>query len=181
MYTVLDAAAELKLDPSHVRLLLRTGRLKGTKHGRDWMIPALDYRKKRTRRKSAPAPADPSGSDIFRLLKEAPVLSGVSDAELSSLAAGGIRLHFQKQQTVVMEEDKAEFCYFIVSGMIKIFKAAPPDGSLLLIFWTGEKYSASVLSSAAISILMESRPSRILTSSQYLKIPSCPLPTVILP
>jgi hypothetical protein len=40
MQTIAKAAEALGLDPSWLRLMCRTGRVKGAaKHGRDWMLP----------------------------------------------------------------------------------------------------------------------------------------------
>lgn len=42
--TTNEAAAELKVDPSRVRVLCRSGRL-GKKFGRDWVITHADVRR----------------------------------------------------------------------------------------------------------------------------------------
>ena len=47
MYTVNEAAEKLKLDPSQVRRLLRSGELDGRKWGRDWTVFRLNYQRKR--------------------------------------------------------------------------------------------------------------------------------------
>lgn len=47
VYTVDEASHMLGLDPSQVRRLLRSGELKGTKFGRDWMVLSLNYKRKR--------------------------------------------------------------------------------------------------------------------------------------
>jgi len=51
MYTVEQASQQLSLDPSQVRLLLRSGELKGKKWGRDWMVLELNYTRKRKPKK----------------------------------------------------------------------------------------------------------------------------------
>ena len=47
MYNVEEASKKLNLDPSQVRRLLRSGKLKGKKWGRDWMVVELNYERKR--------------------------------------------------------------------------------------------------------------------------------------
>jgi len=47
MYTVEEASKMLNLDVSQVRHLLRSGKIKGKKWGRDWMVLSLDYTRKR--------------------------------------------------------------------------------------------------------------------------------------
>ena len=44
-----EAAERLGLSHSHMRLLLRQGRIQGIKFGRDWLIEvdSLDYKRKR--------------------------------------------------------------------------------------------------------------------------------------
>ncbi|MCX5991412.1 MAG: helix-turn-helix domain-containing protein [Chloroflexi bacterium] len=46
-YTTKEAAKELGLDPSHVRLLLEQGKIEGRKFGRDWVVLSLDYQRRR--------------------------------------------------------------------------------------------------------------------------------------
>jgi len=43
LLTVGDVAARLGVAPAHVRLLLGQEKLRGQKHGRDWMITAEDF------------------------------------------------------------------------------------------------------------------------------------------
>lgn len=40
LLTVTQVAQHLDYTPQHVRLLLREGRLSGTKIGRDWVVPS---------------------------------------------------------------------------------------------------------------------------------------------
>jgi hypothetical protein len=52
MYSVGEASKILSLDPSQVRRLLRSGKIKGKKWGRDWMVLELKYKRKRKPKKS---------------------------------------------------------------------------------------------------------------------------------
>ena len=47
MLSVKDAAKELGISDSHCRRLLETGKIKGEKLGRDWVVRELKYRRKR--------------------------------------------------------------------------------------------------------------------------------------
>jgi len=47
MYSVNEAAEQLKVSPRRVRFLLAEGRLEGKKLGRDWVVLNLDYKRKR--------------------------------------------------------------------------------------------------------------------------------------
>ena len=47
MYSVKEAANELNLDESQVRRLLKDGKIKGKKWGRDWMVLELIYERRR--------------------------------------------------------------------------------------------------------------------------------------
>jgi hypothetical protein len=47
VYSVYQAAKILRIDPSQVRRLLRSGELKGQKWGRDWMVLELNYERQR--------------------------------------------------------------------------------------------------------------------------------------
>ena len=47
MYSVEEASKILNLDPSQIRRLLRSGRIKGKKWGRDWIVLELNYERKR--------------------------------------------------------------------------------------------------------------------------------------
>jgi len=47
MYTVEEAAKKIGLDTSQIRRLLRSGRMKGRKWGRDWMVEDLTYERLR--------------------------------------------------------------------------------------------------------------------------------------
>jgi CRP/FNR family transcriptional regulator, cyclic AMP receptor protein len=139
MYTVTQAAQELGLDSSHVRFLIRSGKLKGVKWGRDWMIPTLDYRRKqglkRSVQKAPPnfrSQAAAGNSNILPILKETPILKSVSLRELTGLAKSCILLHFNKHQTIVMEEDKAESCYIIVNGLLKMTKTSSSGRELII-------------------------------------------------
>ena len=53
MYSVKEAAREMGLSESHLRLLLRTGEAKGKKLGRDWVVLDLNYTRKRKPKRSA--------------------------------------------------------------------------------------------------------------------------------
>jgi CRP-like cAMP-binding protein len=140
MYTVIEAAAELKLDPSYIRFLIRSGKLQGVKWGRDWMIPVLDYsRKQGCKKNTHPASgANPYNQavsdkmDVFHLFRETPIFEGVNPSELMILAENSVRLHFDKHQTIVMEEDRAEFCYFTLNGLLKITKTSPSGREIII-------------------------------------------------
>jgi excisionase family DNA binding protein len=47
MYSVQQAAERLGLNPSHVRRLLKSGEISGTKIGHYWVVFSLTYIKKR--------------------------------------------------------------------------------------------------------------------------------------
>ncbi len=47
IYSVNEAAQRLGLDPSQIRRLLATGKIKGKKLGRDWVVLSLDYKKQK--------------------------------------------------------------------------------------------------------------------------------------
>jgi excisionase family DNA binding protein len=44
IYTVADVAKALRVGPQTVRALLRGGRLKGRKYGREWAVRSVDVR-----------------------------------------------------------------------------------------------------------------------------------------
>ena len=142
MYTVVEAAKTLRVDPSYIRYLIRSGKLKGVKWGRDWMIPALDYQRKR-RQRGLTGQANnedfhdentaSDGMDIFNLFsKETPIFEGVDTRELLILAQGSNRLNFVKNQTIVMKEDKANFFYIVEDGLVKISTISPSGRELII-------------------------------------------------
>ena len=47
MYSVEYASKELGLHPTQIRLLLRSGKIKGIKLARDWVVLELDYQRQR--------------------------------------------------------------------------------------------------------------------------------------
>lgn len=47
MYSVKEAAKEMGLSESHLRLLLRTGEVNGKKLARDWVVLELNYKRRR--------------------------------------------------------------------------------------------------------------------------------------
>jgi excisionase family DNA binding protein len=53
MYTTKEAAEKLGLSPDHVKLLARTGKIEARKHGRDWVVLSLDYKRQRKPKKSS--------------------------------------------------------------------------------------------------------------------------------
>ena len=52
MYSVKEAAKETGISESHLRLLLRTGELKGKRLARDWVVLDLNYTRKRKLKRS---------------------------------------------------------------------------------------------------------------------------------
>jgi len=52
MYSVKDAAQQMVISERHLRLLLKSGDIKGKKLGHDWVVLSLDYKRKRKRKKS---------------------------------------------------------------------------------------------------------------------------------
>lgn len=47
MYSVEYAAEQLGLHPTQIRHLLRSGKIKGIKLARDWVVLELDYQRRR--------------------------------------------------------------------------------------------------------------------------------------
>ncbi len=47
IYSVKEAAEAMGISERRVRKLLAEGRIKGRKHGRDWLITSLSYQRKR--------------------------------------------------------------------------------------------------------------------------------------
>ena len=47
LYTVKEAATKIGLDTSQVRRLLKSGKIKGKKLARDWVVFDLNYKRKR--------------------------------------------------------------------------------------------------------------------------------------
>jgi excisionase family DNA binding protein len=47
VYSVMEAAKELGLDPSQVRRLLKDNKIKGKKLGHDWVVFNLNYKKQK--------------------------------------------------------------------------------------------------------------------------------------
>ena len=47
VYSVEQASKELGLHPTQIRQLLRSGRIKGVKLARDWVVLELDYQRQR--------------------------------------------------------------------------------------------------------------------------------------
>jgi CRP-like cAMP-binding protein len=132
VYTVNETAEKLKLDPSQVRRLLRSGKLKGQKWGRDWMV--IEIPSEKTPRKTAyMASGRPSGiktdpmyshKDIITILKNAPLLAGIEMSVLEELAENTIQLHFAKNQVILREEESLDACYIIAKGRVKVYKAS---------------------------------------------------------
>ncbi|MBN2463858.1 MAG: hypothetical protein JXB43_09715 [Dehalococcoidia bacterium] len=52
IYSVSEAAERLGLDASQVRRLLRDKIIEGKKLGHDWVVLSLDYKRKRSSKKS---------------------------------------------------------------------------------------------------------------------------------
>ena len=47
MHSVKEAAETMNISESHLRLLLRTGEVKGKRLARDWVVLELNYTRKR--------------------------------------------------------------------------------------------------------------------------------------
>jgi excisionase family DNA binding protein len=47
MYSVKEAATEMGISDRHLRLLLKTKKIKGKKLGHDWVVLNLNYKRKR--------------------------------------------------------------------------------------------------------------------------------------
>ena len=47
MYSVREAAEKIHISESHLRLLLKLGKVKGKRLGRDWVVLDLKYKRKR--------------------------------------------------------------------------------------------------------------------------------------
>ncbi len=52
MYSVKEAAKEMGLSESHLRLLLRNGEVKGKRLTRDWVVLDLNYARRRKPKRS---------------------------------------------------------------------------------------------------------------------------------
>ena len=52
MYSTREAAERLGLSQDHVKLLARKDIIKAKKLGRDWVVLSLDYKRKRTPKKT---------------------------------------------------------------------------------------------------------------------------------
>lgn len=52
VFSVMEAAKVIGLDPSQVRRLLAKGEIKGKKLGHDWVVLSLDYKRKRKPKRS---------------------------------------------------------------------------------------------------------------------------------
>jgi CRP-like cAMP-binding protein len=132
VYTVKETAEKLKLDPSQIRRLLRSGKLKGQKWGRDWMVAEVPSEKPPRRKskivagRSSRIENDPTYSrkDIVKILKNAPLLAGIDTAILEELAEKTIQLHFAKNRVILREEETLDACYIIAKGRVKVYKAS---------------------------------------------------------
>ena len=47
MYSTKEASEQMGISERHLRLLLKQGKVKGKKLGRDWVVLSLDYNRKR--------------------------------------------------------------------------------------------------------------------------------------
>jgi len=47
VYSVKEAARKIGISDRHLRLLLKSGQIKGKKLGHDWVVLSLNYRRKR--------------------------------------------------------------------------------------------------------------------------------------
>lgn len=62
MLTTSEAAAILDVNPSYVRRMLKNERLKGVKHGRDWLIEREDLGKIEKLKAGRPAKTTAEGA-----------------------------------------------------------------------------------------------------------------------
>ena len=83
VFTVREAAARLKADPSTLRKLLREGRLGGFRVGSDWRIPQndLDAFVDRNRNSYRPEPVYPAVEDEDATDRAALALADTGDFE----------------------------------------------------------------------------------------------------
>jgi excisionase family DNA binding protein len=91
LFTVNQAAEKLNLDTSQVRRLLRSGKLKGQKWGRDWMVTELNPKNysrenvKITSMSSSEIIRDSkySRKDVINLLNNTPILAGIDASKFA--------------------------------------------------------------------------------------------------
>jgi CRP/FNR family transcriptional regulator, cyclic AMP receptor protein len=132
MFTVNEAAEKLNLDPSQVRRLLRSGKLKGQKWGRDWMVYDLPPKKNSRNNGEMTSISSPeikndfkySRKDVINLLKNTPILAGIDASKLEELAKDTSQLHFANHQIILREEETLDACYIIARGRVKVYKAS---------------------------------------------------------
>lgn len=60
---------------------------------------------------------------VFELLQHVPILSGITDKELSKIAKKAVRKNYKKDTYLFMENAKGDELYLIISGLIKIHKS----------------------------------------------------------
>ena len=65
-------------------------------------------------------------------LKDLPLFSDVSEAELKFLLDRAVALNYRPGQTIFVEGDPCEGLYVIQSGQVKIFKASPSGREQIL-------------------------------------------------
>jgi CRP-like cAMP-binding protein len=117
-----------------VRRLLRSGKIKGQKWGRDWMISELQYRRKRKicERDGPPKVSNArkkdnekyGKEDIMNILQETQILKGIIFSKLEELAKISVQLHFHKDQIILREEETLGACYIITKGQVKVYKGS---------------------------------------------------------
>jgi CRP/FNR family transcriptional regulator, cyclic AMP receptor protein len=65
-------------------------------------------------------------------LQRVPLLSGLSDAQLESLAAGSVRRSFPKGRTIVSEGEPSQSLYILLSGRAKVQRSDSEGKEVIL-------------------------------------------------
>jgi excisionase family DNA binding protein len=90
MYTVSEAARRMEISERHLRLLLRSGQVKGKKLGRDWLVYATNYKRKRVQK----SPTLPLGTYLGKGDTEPTTMEGdylVKIVEGSAVTVGELK------------------------------------------------------------------------------------------
>ncbi len=88
----------------------------------------------------------PSQSQLEKALKESPYFQGLSQELLSALCQVSVLKRLSKGEHLFFEGEKALGFYFIVDGMMKLYKLSPKGKeSVIHIFGPGEIFAEVVL------------------------------------
>ncbi len=78
----------------------------------------------------------------IEFLKSIPYFSGLNPAELNSVSKLIFERRYDQEEIILLEGDAAEAAYFVVLGIVKVFKTSPDGKELILkIMRPGESFN----------------------------------------